>query len=532
MLEMVGNTFVKKKGFHIIHMNARSIIPNMNLIQPIIENSNIDVCTISESWLHDLVPDKFVQIPGYKLIRQDRDRTIYGDKKKRGGGLITYISDKIENTTNRLDLQQNNEHLESQWIEIQLPHQKKYIIGNLYRPPNGVIDKAIEMLNNIIEKIKINNNTEIFCLGDLNIDLLKPSKGRKDFYNFVSTNGLNQLIKDPTRITHKTKSLLDVIISDSNCILDSGILYNNVSDHFQVYVTRKHIKKQKKPTTFNGRNYANYDILTLQQAIDQIDWSTFLDENDPNIMWDIYLSNITEKVDALYPVKNYHINQQKESWINDDLMHMIIEKDRLILQAKIENTEIAWNIAKQAKNRTKNFIQRAKTAYISDALETNRNNPKAFWRTINSILPNKKDRTSEKIVLKDQNTQLNIQDKDIPDYINDYFSTIGPKLAQNYNLNYNLTLGAGAPQEVIRHSTHAPSKSRQIQNNLSKDHGAGRFRRLRENGLEHRNPSYLIGIGTSLAFQQHKAQCSTPQDSEASSILLKKGHVDFLKLGD
>ena len=132
-----------------------------------------------------------------------------------------------------------------------------------------------------------------------------------------------------------------------------------------------------------------------------------------------------------------HLNQQKESWINDELMHMIIEKDRLILQAKILNTEMAWNIAKQAKNRTKKFIQRAKQTYISDTLETNKNNPKIFWRKINNILPNKKDKTTSKILLKNQQTQQIIDDKNISNYINDYFSTIGPKLAQNYRTDYS-----------------------------------------------------------------------------------------------
>ena len=402
-----------------------------------IENSNIDVCTISESWLHDLIPDKFIEIPGYKILRQDRNRIIQGNRKKRGGGLIIYISNRIENCINRLDLQQNNEHIETQWFEVQFPHQKKYIIGNIYRPPDGDIDKALEIINDTIEQIKIDQNTEIFCLGDLNIDLLKPSKGRKDFYNLTSTNGLEQLIKEPTRQTSKAKTLLDVIITNSNNILDSGILHNNISDHFQIFVTRKHVKKEKIPTTFIGRNYSTYDVPTLHNTLDTIDWNLFLNENDPNEMWNIFLKNITSKIDTLYPIKHYHINQQKESWINDELMHMIIEKDRLILQAKILNTEMAWNIAKQAKNRTKNFIQRAKQTYISDTLETNKNNPKIFWRKINNILPNKKDKTTSKILLKNQQTQQIIDDKNISNYINDYFSTKGPKLAQNYRTDYS-----------------------------------------------------------------------------------------------
>ena len=148
-------------------------------------------------------------------------------------------------------------------------------------------------------------------------------------------------------------------------------------------------------------------------------------------MWNIYLKNITEQIDKLYPIRNFNINQQKEPWINYEIMHMIIEKDRLLSQAELLNTEHAWAHAKQAKNRTKNYIQRAKANYISDSLETNKQNPKTFWRTINGILPNKKQ-SDNNILLKDQTTNEIISDNDIPNFINTYFTSIGPKLAHNY----------------------------------------------------------------------------------------------------
>ena len=66
----------------------------------------------------------------------------------------------------------------------------------------------------------------------------------------------------------------------------------------------KIFKKQKNTSTSKGTNYATYDLPKQQNAIDSIYWTTFLDENNPNRMWDIYLENITSNIDALYPVKN------------------------------------------------------------------------------------------------------------------------------------------------------------------------------------------------------------------------------------
>ena len=104
----------------------------------------------------------------------------------------------------------------------------------------------------------------MFCLGDFNIDVSKPSKDRKELFDILAENGLEQLIKKTTRQTTKSSTILDLIITNSDCVLDSGVLYNNISDHYQVYVTRKHTKKHKQPTNFLGRNYLNYNIETLQ----------------------------------------------------------------------------------------------------------------------------------------------------------------------------------------------------------------------------------------------------------------------------
>ena len=343
---------------------------------------------------------------------------------------MVYLSTKIEHYINRFDLNYCDENIEMQWIETHLPNQKKYFIGNIYRPPNSDTSEALKNLNIRFETINQIARTEIFCLGDFNIDLLKPSKDRKEFYDILSENGLEQLIEETTRQTTKTKTISDLTLTNRDCILESGVLFNNISDHFQVYMIRKHTKKVKYPTTFLGRNYLNNNTEILQDSLELIDWTSFTEEENPNLMWEIYLQNITAQIDKLYPIRNYNINQKKEPWINDEIVHMIIEKDRLLLQAKLLNTEETWNTAKRAKNRTKIFIQKAKSNYISESLEINKQNPKTFWRTINNLLPNKKQSDSH-ILLKDLNNNQIIPDDEIPDYINTYFTSIGPKLAEN-----------------------------------------------------------------------------------------------------
>ena len=247
-----NNNTLNGKGLYLIHLNARSLLNNFDLIKCFLSNNNIAIYTISETWLNSSIPDKLIELQGYNIIPLDRNQiNNQTNKNKRGGGLVIYLRNDLDNYTIISDITYSGPDLESQWIEIKLQNRKNLIIGNCYRPPNGSEDLALQTLNNNIE-ISLNiPNTEICILGDFNIDLKKTSKNRKDFYDIINDNGLMQLIKKTTRQTAHTKTILDLIITNSSFIADSGVLYNN--DHFQVYVQRKHIKKVKIPTSFKDR---------------------------------------------------------------------------------------------------------------------------------------------------------------------------------------------------------------------------------------------------------------------------------------
>ena len=115
------------------------------------------------------------------------------------------------------------------------------------------------------------------------------------------------------------------------------------------------------------------------------------------------------------------------------------------MQAKLLNTDEAWKIARQARNRTNNSITRVKSQYIQERLNFNQDDPKKFWREINNILPNKKHTTS-KINLKDQIKKQDINDNNVPDFINNFFADIGPNLATKFHEKYIQYGPIGRPQ--------------------------------------------------------------------------------------
>ena len=60
------------RGFHLVHLNIRSLWQHMDEFRFYLKDSTINCATISESWLNEKIPSNLVDIQGYNLFRLDR----------------------------------------------------------------------------------------------------------------------------------------------------------------------------------------------------------------------------------------------------------------------------------------------------------------------------------------------------------------------------------------------------------------------------------------------------------------------------
>ena len=75
------------RGFKISHLNVRSITHKMDSIRLLLKDNTLDVFTVSETWLSPKVTDAEITIPGYSVVRKDRN--------SRGKGVAMFIRDGI-----------------------------------------------------------------------------------------------------------------------------------------------------------------------------------------------------------------------------------------------------------------------------------------------------------------------------------------------------------------------------------------------------------------------------------------------------
>ena len=123
---------------------------------------DIDILAINETKLDATIKDGEVHLPGYDVVRKDRE-----GNGRNGGGVCIYIRNNI-NFQLRADLSPNN--LECLTVEISKPRSKPFLVSTWYRPPQSSPD-LFSTFERIIDKIDA-ENLELYLMGDLSVTTL------------------------------------------------------------------------------------------------------------------------------------------------------------------------------------------------------------------------------------------------------------------------------------------------------------------------------------------------------------------------
>ena len=365
-------------SFNVMSFNCQSINAKFDELSLFIERLNktspLSVICLQESWLKNDCGDSLFNIPDYTLVNQGR--TVCSNH----GGLMIFVHDRF-NVLPPLKIIDSTNGWEYLCIEISqtLPYPKKYIIGNVYRPPCEIIEKfnifldEFDLFMNNLSKMK----RSIYINGDFNIDLLKmySKQHYNTFFDNIMSSGFYPKITLPTRITEKSNTLLDNILTnvvDNNAI--SGIFINQISDHQPIFMCSNEVMKEvhcEKYIDIEPR-----DDLSMNKFIDElkrIDIFTKLNKNptcSPSENYDIFAKLLLFVKKKYLPKKRIKFNKRKHKknkWITRGIIKSINTKDKLykiLVQTNSENQEI-FHLKKNSKS-IKNYcggVLRRQNAY-------------------------------------------------------------------------------------------------------------------------------------------------------------------------
>ena len=250
--------FLKSK-LQIAHLNVRSVKERNHLIQlrELMREKNYDVLAISESWLNSTTTNAEVEIAGYKITRLDRTKTV-------GGGVCIYTRSSLKVKRLKEMSVTSETGFQQLWVQIQLKKLRPMVLCVAYRPDYCPVSCFVDdFMDKYSQALTLGKN--IIVAADLNCNMLKPrSPEAVALQDLCDSVNLTQLIKEPTRVTETSSTLIDVIMTSStNLVERSGVLKSHISDHYLVYAFLK-LKISKPPPGYvKVRSYKNYDSQCL-----------------------------------------------------------------------------------------------------------------------------------------------------------------------------------------------------------------------------------------------------------------------------
>ena len=407
------------RGFKLAALNIVSLQAHIDELRVYMHSKVIDILAINESRLSSSISNGEVSIPGCILERNDPNRD--------GGGVALYIRNTI--TYELLD-DYDDDRLEWLGIKVNKFMTKPFIVGTWCRPPdaNAEILMAFESLIDRIEMLGL----EVNIIGDFNCNVgatLLESHTKK-LLGICNLYQYHQLIREPTSITEKTASRIDLFITNNNDLFSrSGVCHIGISDHSLIFAVRKFSLPKRSPLIVQSRQFRNFDGDLFRTDLSLVPWHLVYYELNPNSAWEMWSNMFLKISDFHAPKRSRKIRNNHAPWLTPELKKLMFQRDKLKRVANINKTETNWGSYKSACNNVNISIKKAKAEYYERYFEENMGDMRKTWKGINMIM-GRSSRTTEisNIIVDDS---CCTDPNDISNALNAHFTKIGPTLANS-----------------------------------------------------------------------------------------------------
>ena len=169
-------------------------------------------------------------------------------------------------------------------------------------------------------------NFDFFLLGDMNINMAttKSVNDARQLNNIAAIYG--QLINEPTRITNKSSSLIDLINTNSpERVVCSGVAH--------VGYRKLSFDLPKGHTSMTYGRFKHFKHSVFRSDISNHNSGFLSSSKDPNELWSEWKSNFLAITDENAPIRTKRVRSQKSPWITADLKKLMNSRDIMKIKA-------------------------------------------------------------------------------------------------------------------------------------------------------------------------------------------------------
>lgn len=405
-----------KKRLRFGLLNARSLNTGKDELYVSILNNAPDILALNETWLKSGEEELAPPFPHYKFLHRAR-------RGKRGGGVGFYVKQGI---TTRVR-QHPPSALEQMWLEVQLP-TVKIAFGTAYRPESVAVVEALDSLGESLNSLA---HCDFACIvGDLNIDVARSDSPKvREFLDFCHHHSLEQLVKEPTRITETSQTIIDLVLTDNPLKCKNvKVIHNHcLSDHAIIFIDFD-IKKPKIPKQIRFQRLLHkIDIDAFTKDLNCIPWDFIITLDSVDSMVETFNDFIMTLFDMHAPIRKLTIRDKPKPWITDMIKFMMSLRDEALIKAQKDKKDSSKEYYRDLKNFVTASREREKKAYFNTFINKNKDKPAVLWNNIkNTININAKCVNTLPDHLND------------PERINEHFLTLPPDIDTYQVLNTSM----------------------------------------------------------------------------------------------
>ena len=408
---------IKKYKYTVLSLNIQSLSKHFSELKLLLSNlENPTIVALQEIW-----HPKIVKIPGYQIAAIDTR------PRKRGGGTAILLSNKLSFKSVQSIPKCN--HIEISSLEI-IDSHKSFLIVSLYRAPNSNIQLCMQEILKVLEYLH-ETKKPYMIVGDVNINILKKDNISQKYLGMIDDFFLRQIVSEPTRITAKSKTLIDHCIVNENLNPEIAVLSEIISDHlpFLAFWGLKSINNGSMQKT---KQIIDYKKLDEEFKNDNLIMPENLSTGDS---FDKLHDYIIKKVSKCKKQVNVKFTP-KNPWYSKEARDLKIKFDKQRKKFFKINSPENEGLLRELKKSYSKQIRKDKQNYFHSKLKECNGNSRQVWQIINEVLSRKSVEKIQTEIIKYNGITYRGKEE-ISQAFNTYYIDIATKITNSIKKSSN-----------------------------------------------------------------------------------------------
>jgi len=383
-------------------------------IDSLVEEKELDIIGISESWAHEDISDSELSIKGFNMFRKDRNIA----NLKRGGGLVLFIKETIKAELVEDTISNQSESL---WVKIVEDQSNMISVGLCYRRPSA----SIEETRDLCHQIKKHTLKSGLIMGEFNFggidwdSIIATTVEETEFLDAVNDLFLYQNVHTPTR----DKNILDLIFTTEVDMMEELNVCAPISnsDHNVILFTMKGSdrKEDEQSITDVKFSYHKGNYKEMSRSFKEVNWIEELNNMGVQEISEV-LKNEVSRLSKIFIPSTVRKSGKTSPWMKYKVKKSVKMRNRKWAEYSKSLEYGKWLAYKQARNKATEEIRKAKYDFELKLAEKIKTDCKSFYSYVKSKSKTKPGRDP----LRDQVGNLVSDSKGMGILLNEYFSSV------------------------------------------------------------------------------------------------------------